>query len=63
MNSGLFRLLATFVSALALVSCAEEPERKAVGPPSENSRLSWTGQVTSPVQGQFALLPQNQQRR
>lgn len=55
-------------SVLALVfcglcSCAETPEKKPVGPTSENSKISWSGQVTSPIQGQLGMMPQNQYRR
>ncbi len=55
--------LASLAAALAFTSCAGEPEKKPVGPTSENSRLSWTGQVTNPIQGQLGMLPQNQYRR
>jgi hypothetical protein len=54
---------AALATALAFTSCAGEPEKKPVGPTSENSRLSWTGQVTNPIQGQLGMLPQNQHRR
>lgn len=46
-----------------LSSCAETPEKKPVGPTSENSKISWSGQVTSPIQGQLGMMPQNQYRR
>ncbi len=46
-----------------LCSCAETPEKKPVGPTSENSKISWSGQVTSPIQGQLGMMPQNQYRR
>ncbi len=55
--------LLAIASLLALASCASEPENKPVGPTSDNSGVSWTGQVTSPIQGQFGMLPQNQHRR
>jgi hypothetical protein len=56
-----FALLSSVL--LALVSCATKEEVKPVGPASENSAISWSGQVTSPIQGQFGMLPQNQYRR
>lgn len=56
--------VAPLVLSLVFASCADkEPGRKPVGPQSENSRLSWTGQVTNPIQGQFGMMPQNQYRR
>ena len=55
--------LASLATALVFTSCAGEPEKKPVGPTSDNSRLSWTGQVTNPIQGQLGMLPQNQHRR
>lgn len=48
---------------LAFASCANEPEKKPVPPTSQNSTISWTGQVTNPIQGQLGMLPQNQFRR
>lgn len=50
-------------SCCGLVSCAKEPEKKPVAPASDSSNISWTGQVTSPIQGQFGMMPQNQYRR
>lgn len=55
-------LLST-AALIALASCASEPEKKPVGPTSDTSNISWTGQVTNPIQGQFGMLPQNQHRR
>lgn len=58
------RLLLLSTAALVfLASCAGEPEKKPVGPSSDSSNISWTGQVTNPIQGQFGMLPQNQHRR
>jgi hypothetical protein len=56
-------LLPLIAIAFGFSSCAEAPEKKPVGPTSENSNLSWTGQVTNPIQGQFGMMPQNQYRR
>jgi hypothetical protein len=55
--------LLSAAALFALASCASEPENKPVGPTSDNSGISWTGQVTNPIQGQFGMLPQNQHRR
>jgi hypothetical protein len=46
-----------------LPSCATDAEKPPAGPTSDNSSISWTGQVTSPIQGQFGMMPQNQMRR
>jgi hypothetical protein len=51
------------IAAICLTSCATEAEKKPVGPQTDTSRISWTGQTTSPIQGQFGMLPQNQYRR
>lgn len=60
----MFRLpFVSLVALFAFASCASEPENKPVGPTSENSGISWTGQVTNPIQGQLGMLPQNQHRR
>ena len=59
----MFRLSLLIAAACALASCADTPPQKPVGPTSDNSSVSWTGQVTSPIQGQFGMLPQNQHRR
>ena len=42
---------------------AKEPEKKPVKPTSDSGNISWTGQVTNPIQGQFGMMPQNQYRR
>ncbi|MBM3863573.1 MAG: hypothetical protein FJ385_06420 [Verrucomicrobia bacterium] len=60
--SRILPLLAALLAA-TLVSCATDTEKKPVGPQSDNSRISWTGQTTSPIQGQFGMMPQNQYRR
>ena len=51
------------ISAFALSSCGNDIDKPPPGPASENSSISWTGQVTNPIQGQFGMLPQNQHRR
>lgn len=59
----MIRLGLLSATLLALASCATKEDPKPVGPASENSGISWTGQVTNPIQGQFGMLPQNQHRR
>lgn len=59
----MIRLGLLSAALLALASCATKEEPKPVGPASENSSISWSGQVTNPIQGQFGMLPQNQHRR
>lgn len=46
-----------------LISCADEPEKKPVGPVSETSKIPWNSPVPGQGQGQFGMMPQNQYRR
>lgn len=46
-----------------LVSCVDAPERKPVGPVSQNSAIPWNSQRPGEGQGQLGMLPQNQYRR
>lgn len=48
---------------LGSVSCVDAPERKPVGPVSQNSSIPWNTQRPGDGQGQLGLLPQNQFRR
>jgi len=53
------------LSAFALIglsSCAE-PEKKPVGPTSENSSIPWNAPIAGQGQGQLGMMPQNQYRR
>jgi len=59
----MLRISLSLAAVFALASCADTPTEKPVGPTSDNSSISWTGQVTNPIQGQFGMLPQNQHRR
>lgn len=57
-------LLATvLITGFGLISCADEPEKKPVGPVSETSRIPWNTPVPGQGQGQFGMMPQNQYRR
>lgn len=59
-----FLLLATLViTGFGLNSCADEPEKKPVGPVSQTSRIPWNSPVAGQGQGQFGMMPQNQYRR
>ena len=51
------------LTALTCVSCVDAPEKKPVGPVSENSAIPWNSQRPGEGQGQFGMLPQNQYRR
>jgi hypothetical protein len=46
-----------------LSSCADEPEKKPVGPVSETSKIPWNSPIAGQGQGQFGMMPQNQYRR
>lgn len=65
MQPSIFPVLAAALCSTCLLgSCANQDDApKPKGPQSQNSKISWTGQVTSPVQGQFGMMPQNQHRR
>ncbi len=57
------KCLVALSAATFLASCAKEPERKPVGPKSENSPISWNTQIPGQGMGQFGMMPQNQYRR
>lgn len=56
-------LLAVLVTGFGFSSCADEKERKPVGPVSETSRIPWNSPVAGQGQGQLGMMPQNQYRR
>ncbi len=56
-------LAAVFLPAVFLTSCANEAEKKPVGPTTETSRIPWNQPVPGQGQGQFGMMPQNQYRR
>lgn len=55
--------LACLLVPMISSSCADAPERKPVGPVSQNSTIPWNTQRPGDGQGQLGLLPQNQFRR
>ncbi len=57
------RLLLVLATGFGFSSCAEETERKPVGPVSETSKIPWNSPVAGQGQGQFGMMPQNQYRR
>jgi hypothetical protein len=63
MKRNILLLLAACVTTFAFASCANEPERKAVGPVSDTSKIPWNTPVAGQGQGQFGMMPQNQHRR
>ena len=50
-------------TGFGLFSCAEQPEKKPVGPVSDTSMIPWNSPVAGQGQGQFGMMPQNQYRR
>jgi hypothetical protein len=54
---------ALIVVGFGLNSCADNPEKKPVGPVSETSKIPWNSPVAGQGQGQFGMMPQNQYRR
>lgn len=57
------KCLLALAAGAFLASCAKEPEKKPVGPTSENSPISWNTQIPGQGMGQFGMMPQNQYRR
>ncbi|MEI6676081.1 MAG: hypothetical protein WCO57_12980 [Verrucomicrobiota bacterium] len=57
-------LIIVALAGLSLSSCkTTEPERTAVPPVSNNSKIPWNSQGPNGGQGQFGMLQQNQYRR
>lgn len=56
-------LAIVLITGFGLNSCADEPEKKPVGPVSETSKIPWNSPVAGQGQGQFGMMPQNQYRR
>ena len=56
-------MLAALLAGFGLTSCADEPEKKPVGPATDTSRIPWNSPVPGQGQGQFGMMPQNQYRR
>lgn len=56
-------LLAALLTGFGFTSCADEPEKKPVGPVSDTSKIPWNSPVAGQGQGQFGMMPQNQYRR
>lgn len=55
--------LVAALAGLSFSSCADEPEKKAVPPTSDTSKIPWNTQVPGQGMGQFGAMPQNQYRR
>jgi hypothetical protein len=51
------------ISMFLFSSCAEEPQKKPVGPVSETSPIAWNTPIPGQGQGQMGMMPQNQHRR
>jgi hypothetical protein len=56
-------LLLILTSAFGFTSCADDAEKKPVGPVSDTSKIPWNSPVAGQGQGQFGMMPQNQYRR
>lgn len=57
------QFLVILTAGFGFSSCADEPEKKPVGPMSETSKIPWNSPVAGQGQGQFGMMPQNQYRR
>lgn len=56
-------LLLAAVVTLGFSSCADNAQKKPVGPVSQESKIPWNSPIAGQGQGQFGMLPQNQYRR
>ena len=56
-------LFAALVAGFGFTSCADTPEKKPIGPVSDNSSIPWNSPVAGQGQGQFGMMQQNQHRR
>ncbi len=56
-------MLMALFTGFVFSSCADEPEKKPVGPVTDTSRIPWNSPVAGQGQGQFGMMPQNQYRR
>ncbi len=63
MKRNLSLLLVALLAGLGFSSCADEPEKKPVGPVSETSKMPWNIAGPNQGMGQFGMMPQNQYRR
>jgi len=63
MKRKLFLMFSAMVAGFGLVGCADETEKKPVGPVSDTSQMPWNTPVAGQGQGQFGMMPQNQYRR
>lgn len=63
MKRPVFQFLLVLATGFGFSSCAEEAEKKPVGPVSETSKIPWNSPVAGQGQGQFGMMPQNQYRR
>ncbi len=60
-----YAILLSFVASASFgfSSCADEPEKKPLGPVSDTSKMPWNTPVAGQGQGQMGMMPQNQYRR
>jgi hypothetical protein len=63
MKRNLALWIAACLAAIGFTSCADEPEKKPVGPTTETSKIPWNSQVAGQGMGQMGIMPQNQYRR
>lgn len=63
MKRAISLLLTALFVGFGFTSCADEPEKKPVGPTSDTSMIPWNSPVAGQGQGQLGMMPQNQYRR
>lgn len=55
--------LLAIITGFGFAGCANDVEKKTVGPVSDTSKIPWNSPVAGQGQGQFGMLQQNQYRR
>lgn len=63
MKRNLVLLIGACLVAAGFTSCADEPEKKPVGPTTDTPTIPWNTQPPGHGMGQMGVMPQNQYRR
>lgn len=63
MNRSIALSLLALVASIGFTSCADDVEKKPVGPVSDTSKIPWNTAVPGQGGGQMGMMPQNQYRR
>ncbi|MEO5916705.1 MAG: hypothetical protein ABIS50_20930 [Luteolibacter sp.] len=63
MKRNVFLILISLAAALGFSACADDVEKKPVGPVSDTTNIPWNTPVAGQGGGQMGMMPQNQYRR